>query len=83
MGQDIEPLGILALNPGFLLPYAFTIPLVNGKSMVDPRIRLLATDLASHINGCAWCMDFGRRTTAETARGTARRPAPSLATLCG
>ncbi len=60
MGKEMEQLGIIAHNPGFLLPFALTTPLVSGKSQVDPRIRCLATELAAHLNGCSWCVDFGR-----------------------
>ena len=60
MGQEMSPTAILAHAPGFLLPSLFTIPLVDGKSEIDGRLRLLATELAAHVNGCEWCMDFGR-----------------------
>ncbi len=60
MGKEMEPVGILAHNPRFLLPYAMTTFLISGKSQVDPRIRSLSTELAAHLNGCSWCVDFGR-----------------------
>jgi len=60
MGKEMEQLGILARTPRFLLPFAMTSQLVSGKSQVDRRIRSLATELAAHLNGCNWCMDFGR-----------------------
>jgi AhpD family alkylhydroperoxidase len=60
MGKEMEQLGILARAPRFLLPVAMMSQLVSGKSQVDPRVRSLATELAAHLNGCNWCMDFGR-----------------------
>ncbi len=60
MGKEVEPLGILARTPRFLFPFAMISQLVSGKSEVDPRTRMLAMELASHLNGCNWCMDFGR-----------------------
>ena len=60
MGKEMEPLGILARTPRFLLPVAMMNQLVSGKCEVDPRTRILAIELAAHLNGCNWCMDFGR-----------------------
>lgn len=60
MGKEMEQFGILARTPGLLLPLAMTSQLVSGKSKVDQRTRSLATELAAHLNGCNWCMDFGR-----------------------
>jgi AhpD family alkylhydroperoxidase len=60
MGMEVAQVGILGRTPGFVLPLAMTSQLVSGKSKVDPRTRSLATELAAHLNGCNWCMDFGR-----------------------
>jgi len=60
MGKEVAQVGIMARTPGFLFPLAMTSQLVSGKSKVDPRTRSLATELAAHLNGCNWCMDFGR-----------------------
>src|SRR5437879_13676490 len=60
IGKEMEPLGILARAPRFLFPFAMMSQLVSGKSQVDPRTRALAMELAAHLNGCNWCMDYGR-----------------------
>lgn len=60
MGKEMAPLGILAHNARFLLPSMLMTLLVAGKSQIDPRIRSLAMELAAHLNGCSWCVDFGR-----------------------
>jgi AhpD family alkylhydroperoxidase len=60
MGKEMAPAGILAYNPRFLLPFTFTAELITGKCQVDRRTRMLATELAAHLNGCGWCVDFGR-----------------------
>src|SRR5260370_9926931 len=60
MGKEMAQVGIMARTPGLLFPLAMTSQLVSGKSKVDPRTRSLATELAAHLNGCTWCMDFGR-----------------------
>ncbi len=60
MGKEVAHVGIIARAPGMLFPLAMTSQLVSGKCQVDPRTRSLATELAAHLNGCTWCMDFGR-----------------------
>jgi AhpD family alkylhydroperoxidase len=60
MGKEMAPAGILAHAPGFLLPFLMTSQLVTGKSQLDRRTRTLAIELAAHVNGCGWCIDFGR-----------------------
>jgi len=60
MGKEVAHVGIIARTPGMLFPLAMTSQLVSGKCQVDPRTRSLATELAAHLNGCTWCMDFGR-----------------------
>jgi AhpD family alkylhydroperoxidase len=60
MGKEMVQFGILARTPRFLFPFAMMTQLVSGKSEVDPRTRALAMELAAHLNGCNWCMDFGR-----------------------
>ena len=62
IGKEVTQVGILGRTPGLLLPLAMTSQLVSGKSQVDQRTRSLATELAAHLNGCGWCMDFGRAT---------------------
>lgn len=59
-GQELAPLGIMAYNPGFILPYLGTTRFVQGRTRLDPRVRLLATQLVALLNGCSWCIDFGR-----------------------
>jgi AhpD family alkylhydroperoxidase len=60
MGGEMAPLQVMAHNPGFLLPYLATLPLVRGRAALDPAVRALAMQLVAQINGCSWCIDFGR-----------------------
>lgn len=60
VGAEMAPLQIMAHNPGFLLPYAATLGLVRGRTELDPAVRALAMQLVAVINGCSWCVDFGR-----------------------
>jgi len=60
VGQDPAPLQVIAHNPGFLLPSLALSRLVQGKGELDPAVRALAMHLVAEINGCAWCLDFGR-----------------------
>jgi AhpD family alkylhydroperoxidase len=66
VGAEMAPLQVVAHNPGFLLPYLGTVRLVRGRTRLDPGVRALATQLVAEINGCAWCLDFGR---AEAEKG--------------
>ena len=59
-GKDFVPLGVVAHNPRFLVPYAGMNTFASGKTRLAPEIRSLAMHLVSVLNGCAWCMDFSR-----------------------
>lgn len=59
-GKEPAPLGIVAHNPRFLLPYALTRGFVQGRTRFSPGVRSLATHLVAELNGCAWCIDYGR-----------------------
>jgi uncharacterized peroxidase-related enzyme len=59
MGKEVEPMRIMAHNPGFLLPYAGMGAFAQGRTKLDPQIRQMAMHLASHLNSCAWCIDYG------------------------
>jgi len=59
MGKEAEPIRIMAHNPRFLLPYAGMGTFAQGRTELDPRIRQMAMHLASHLNSCAWCIDYG------------------------
>ena len=60
LGQEVAPLNVVARNPGFVLPYLATTRFVRGRTHLDPEVRALATQLVAAINGCSWCLDFGR-----------------------
>lgn len=60
VGQEMTPLKIIAHNRGFLLPYLGMSRFVRSKTELPPQIRTLATQLVAELNGCAWCIDFGR-----------------------
>lgn len=62
----MAPLQVMAHNPRFLLPYLATLGPVRGWTELDPAVRALAMQLVAEINGCAWCLDFGR---AEAEKG--------------
>ncbi|HEX2078545.1 MAG TPA: carboxymuconolactone decarboxylase family protein [Longimicrobium sp.] len=58
-GKEFAPAQIVAHAPRMLLPYAGMSVFAHGRTQLDPRIRALAMYLAGHLNGCAWCLDFG------------------------
>ena len=61
LGQELTPLKVIAHNPGFILPYAAMSRFVRAKSELPSEVRALAIQLVAVLNGCAWCIDFGRR----------------------
>lgn len=72
LGQELLPLKVLAHNPRFLLPYLATSAFSTGRVRLPAQTRGLAMALVAELNGCAWCVDFGRaihgRTAAERER---------------
>jgi AhpD family alkylhydroperoxidase len=58
-GKEMAPLKIMAHNPRFLLPYAQMGTFAQGKTELPGETRQLAMHLVSHLNSCAWCVDFG------------------------
>lgn len=66
IGAEVVPLQVMAHNPGFLLPYLATLRFVRGRTELDSTVRALAMQRVAGINGCAWCLDFGR---AEAEKG--------------
>jgi AhpD family alkylhydroperoxidase len=58
-GKDFAPLQVVAHSPRMLLPYAQMSAFAQGPTQLDPRVRALAMHLAAHLNGCAWCLDYG------------------------
>ena len=64
--SELAPLQVMAHDPGFLLPYLATLGLVRDRTELDPVVRALAMLLVAEVNGCAWCLDFGR---AEAEKG--------------
>ena len=59
MGQQPEPLQVVARSKRLLLPSLFVGQLVSVKTQLAPETRLLAMHLVSELNGCTWCLDFG------------------------
>jgi len=47
-------------NPRVLPAYAALARYQRGASDIDPRLRLLATQLAAERSRCRWCIDKGR-----------------------
>ncbi len=76
VGQEALPFKIVAHNPRFLLPYVGMSRFVRGKTELSPAVRGLATQLVAELNGCSWCIDFGRH---EGTRGSI--PAEKLLTV--
>lgn len=60
LGREYAPLGIVGHSPGMLLPYLAVSRFVRGRTQLPPGIRALATQLVAELNGCSWCVDFGR-----------------------
>ena len=58
-GRDFAPLQIVAHSPPMLLPYAQMSAFSQGRTQLPRPIRALAMQLAAHLNGCAWCLDYG------------------------
>ncbi|HEY0019876.1 MAG TPA: carboxymuconolactone decarboxylase family protein [Longimicrobium sp.] len=58
-GRDFTPLQIVAHSPPMLLPYVQMSAFSQGRTLLSPQVRALAMHLAAHLNGCAWCMDYG------------------------
>jgi AhpD family alkylhydroperoxidase len=58
-GKEFTPAHIVAHAPRMLLPYAGMATFAQGRTQLDPRVRSLAMHLASHLNGCEWCLDYG------------------------
>jgi AhpD family alkylhydroperoxidase len=61
VGRERAPLNTVADNPAFVLPYLATTRFVRGHSELDPEVRALASHLVATVNGCARCLDVGRR----------------------
>ncbi len=60
IGTSLAPLGVIAHNPRFLLPFSALNLLVHGGTQLGPELQTLATYLVAVRNGCSWCIDFGR-----------------------
>ena len=72
LGQEPLPLKVLAHNPRFLLPYLATSVFSVGSVRLPEETRALAMSLVAELNGCAWCVDFGRALHGRTAEARAR-----------
>ncbi len=59
-GRVFRPLQMAAHVPGFLLPYAMTSRFAHAHGELSDDTRLLAMLLVGEINGCSWCIDYGR-----------------------
>jgi AhpD family alkylhydroperoxidase len=59
VGKDFVPLQVVSHAPPMLLPYTQMAAFTQGRAEMPPQVRALARHMASHINGCAWCMDYG------------------------
>ena len=59
-GRVFRPLQVAAHVPSFLLPYAMTNRFAHGRGELSADTRLLAMQLVAELNGCSWCIDYGR-----------------------
>ena len=59
LGKEAAPVRIMAHNPRFLIPYAAMGTFAQGRTELPAQVRSLAMHLVSHLNGCAWCIDYG------------------------
>ena len=75
LGQEPIPFKIMAHNPSFLLLFACMSRFSQGKTQLDPTIRELAVYLVAELNGCSWCIDYGR------AQGERRGTVEKLAAI--
>lgn len=64
MGRDFVPLQVVSHAPSMLLPYTQMAAFTQGRSALSPQVRALARHVASEINGCAWCRDYGEHLAA-------------------
>ena len=75
LGKAPTQFKLMAHNPGFLLPFTCMSRFSQGKTQLDPAIRELAVYLVAELNGCAWCIDYGR------AQGERRGTVEKLAAI--
>lgn len=59
-GKEMRPLQVLAHNRSFLLPYLGVGHMVRCRTELPAATRALAMQLAGLLNGCDWCVDYGR-----------------------
>ena len=59
VGKDFVPLQVVSHAPPMLVPYTQMAAFTQGRAELPPQLRALARHMASHVNGCAWCMDYG------------------------
>lgn len=64
VGRDFAPLQVVSHAPPMLLPYTQMAAFTQGRAALSPQVRALARHAASHINGCAWCQDYGEHLAA-------------------
>ena len=64
VGRDFVPLQVVSHAPPMLLPYTRMAAFTQGRSALSPQVRALARHVASEINGCAWCRDYGEHLAA-------------------
>jgi alkylhydroperoxidase family enzyme len=51
---------VSATGPGILPAYAALARFQNSTVELEPRLRLLVTQLAAERSGCRWCIERGR-----------------------
>jgi alkylhydroperoxidase family enzyme len=66
-GRVFRPLLVAANAPGLVVPFLLTNWISHGRGTLPSDTRLLAMQLVGELNGCAWCIDFGRSLARDTA----------------
>ena len=67
-GKAFRPLQIAAHVPSFLLPFMMTNRFAHLRGQLPASTRLLAMQLVGELNGCDWCIDFGRSLAGKEVR---------------
>lgn len=66
-GRPFPSVRLLAHNPTYLLGYAaLSSATTLGRTALNSEIKTLVSLLVAGMNGCAFCIDLGRRTAQDT-----------------
>ena len=61
-GKPFASVGLLGHHPGYPFAYAVVSSILSmGKTKLPKETKRLATQLVAELNGCAFCIDLGKR----------------------